>query len=225
MLEKYENCSSYSDNGYIDGGYEHRVSFKTQFKRPRFFRCEWKHENDGQFGAVWSDGSNAFIYGTKAGTKECGSLASAIATVAGVSAGTSTTIATMLLPELRDNCRSIATEGPFELVSGTAVESCIVLRNNLSEGNSDELWIKNSTFELLKVVSHSTTTKEQQQRWLEYMRSRCPELVSPKQVAEFEDYIANNPERTKTSIRNFTNILFDSDMKADVFQCTFGTNC
>lgn len=125
MMSVYGRCASYEDQGYVDTIHDpgttderrERILFRTMFKRPNFFRLEWRKQDPfskatDEVEYLVCDGSRAYAHSRfEQGAHECESLDHAIATASGANAHN---VSSLLMPDflairfLRDGALSLA---------------------------------------------------------------------------------------------------------------------
>ncbi|MBS1996695.1 MAG: hypothetical protein JSS86_10305, partial [Cyanobacteria bacterium SZAS LIN-2] len=147
MAEAYANCTSYQDRGIVRHfeqanpsaaaaspeasemleSHRHRVAFKTYVSRPEKYYFEWVEPPVGdpetavhRVNAFWTDGGKVMrLFHSQAGAEVCPSLDYVVAASAGISKGASVTIASYLLPTLKQKMRTL-----FRLREVVLLEEC-----------------------------------------------------------------------------------------------------
>lgn len=105
----YRGLKSYSDKGFIESQDApnsadtdiRKLTFSTHFRRPNFFRFEWRCSDREGVNVVWCDGKSAFAkYSYDNEARHVESLSMAIAGATGVSKGTAHIVSSLLMEEV-----------------------------------------------------------------------------------------------------------------------------
>jgi len=105
----YRDLKSYSDKGFMESRDDsdstetdiRKLTFSTHFRRPNFFRFEWRYSDRGAVNVIWCDGRSTFAkYSYENKARHVDNLSRAIAGATGVSGGTAQTVSCLLMEEV-----------------------------------------------------------------------------------------------------------------------------
>jgi hypothetical protein len=222
----YGRCLSYEDQGFVenitDPGTAHerreRVQFRTAFRRPLFFRFEWRALDKvsgvaGDIEAIWCDGMKSFSKNRfEEHPLECDSLDHAIAGATSVAAHT---VSALLMPGvlsfsfLRHGALSSM---PEEMFAG---EQCFHVCATTPEQRTDIL-VSKSNFVLrrireervIKGGAHSVNLPS------------LPPGIAAEEHQEMMRILAESAEEDLHSISDctYTHVRFDIDIPETMFK-------
>ncbi len=173
LADKYTNCASYLDSGWVDfdesNQKRQRIDFKTQFLRPNYFRFDWQDygPNRGkseQFSTVWSDGHRTWFRQVNARgitTEGQHSLLMAITAATGCSCAAASIVPFLLNEDI--GAMSFLILKDLELVSNETLagHDCYVLKGSLFKSLDHILWIAVEDFSLRRVYRDQSWTAEE----------------------------------------------------------------
>jgi hypothetical protein len=170
--ERYSQCSSYSDSGYVlfDDVHQEkeRLAFRTEFVRPDYFCFEWqdygpRRGKSERFSTLWSSGDKTLMRRdtSKVTVEEQPSLELAIACATGCSAAAANTVPPLLIAELRAS-KHLFLLTDLELIGQEVVDEhpCYVLKGSLFQKGDHVLLISKSDYSLRRVTSDKSQTAE-----------------------------------------------------------------
>ena len=163
MKDVYATCMTYRDEGKVVSGAGGELTFATIFARPSQFRYEYKSRSRSDYYVIWrTEPGDAKSWWTIRRETRTERLGLAIAGATGVSAATSHTIPTLLMPDELQGGFSLALDnwvdtGPVEETVGGRL--CYKLSGHypLSPTSPLTVWIDKETFLVRQVFSNSTT--------------------------------------------------------------------
>jgi len=155
--QTYRGLKSYSDRGFIQSRDDPdsvesditKLSFSTHFRRPNFFRFEWRCSDLEGVNVIWCDGKSAFNkYRYDKNATPAKNLILAIAGATGVSGGTAHTVPALLMEEVGGNKLTDMKNSVYrgaEIVNG---EDC----HHLQQANRGQhIFISKSKSTLLRI--------------------------------------------------------------------------
>jgi hypothetical protein len=232
MAETYANCSTYQDRGLVRHfeqedreDYRHRIGFKTNFKRPDAFYFEWAETPIGdpevaqhRISALWT--SLPTDHG-KGSTGQSPAVRQAfrqdyiIAAAAGVSKGSSVTVAAYILPTLRQKMRTLFRLRELNLVCQELIDgcSCHYLKGQNWGGTDEEFWVDNETF-LLKRTRVAFVIKP----GVDENQLAAIKKIDPEQAEEYRKFReAQKEERRFWNQLDYHAAAIDEDIEDQAF--------
>jgi hypothetical protein len=245
MAETYANCSTYQDRGLVRHfeqedreDYRHRIGFKTNFKRPDAFYFEWAETPIGdpevaqhRISALWtslptdhgkgSTGQSPAVrqafrqFHSQSEAQICPSLDYIIAAAAGVSKGSSVTVAAYILPTLRQKMRTLFRLRELNLVCQELIDgcSCHYLKGQNWGGTDEEFWVDNETF-LLKRTRVAFVIKP----GVDENQLAAIKKIDPEQAEEYRKFReAQKEERRFWNQLDYHAAAIDEDIEDQAF--------
>ncbi len=209
VLERYQACSSYTDNGALSSDIG-QVQFKTFFCRPNKFRFEWTVQKSAP-NVILSDSSAQAVYFDGEILNKIDSLPLAIAGATGVSLGVAPLIAHLLMPGLFDEhqYQSLNSMGPYSLIQEDS--SSFEIRADWREGCWTTLFVDKADSSISCIEIGSTPSSEEKRLGIEALeRLQAPELEQVKTLALVE----TKPIKMLISYNQKT---FDSPIESEIF--------
>jgi hypothetical protein len=215
VSEKYSECHSYSDSGLAEFDDVHQqreqIAFRTEFIRPDYLRFEWqdygpRRGKSERFSTVWASGNKTLVRRdtSKVIVEEQPSLALAIAGATGCSAGAAHKVPSLLLDELRTDCKHMLLLTDLELCDQILEDEqqCYVLKGSLFKKGDHILWISTSDFSLRRIRIVQSRTAEESERELKAITGNAelmarltelgiapPKEMKPKDRRSVTEYI------------------------------------
>ncbi len=172
--ERYSQCSSYSDSGFAE--FEDvpeqmlQIAFRTEFIRPDYLRFEWqdygpRRGKSERFSTLWASENKVLTRRdtSKVVVEKQPSLGLAMAGATGCSAGAAGEVPTLLIAELRTDCKHILLLTDLEKIEQVLEgnQQCYVLKGSLFRNGDHTLWISTGDFSVRRVrIDHSHTAEE-----------------------------------------------------------------
>jgi len=162
-IDTYEaEGTATSDIDSAQGKFNIVTEFTIRLKKPNLYRISWEQSNAtvpamNQSGAVWSDGTQAWLYmGVLKAYSKMPNDAMAIGGATGVSGGAAYTIPSMLLNELASQPSILSRLVDPKLVRSEEVDGddCYVIEASSIVSKLETLWISKESF-LIEQCAHS----------------------------------------------------------------------
>lgn len=165
LSEVYASCTTYEDRGLVRHfedeqleSYRHRIAFKTRFERLDKYYFEFVAPPVGdpktakyRVSALWSGENGVYrVFHPHIEAQLCPSLDAAIASSTGISRGSSLTVASYILPSLKQRMRTM-----FRLKELNRIDNddclldgvpCYLLKGKDWKDSEEEMWIEKDTY-------------------------------------------------------------------------------
>lgn len=167
LSEVYANCSTYEDRGLVRHfedeqleSYRHRIAFKTRFERPDKYYFEFVAPPVGdpktaqyRVSAIWSGENGVYrVFHPQDEAQLCPSLDAAIASSTGISRGSSLTVASYILPSLKQRMRTMFRLKELQRADKDSEDClldgvpCYLLKGKDWKDAEEEMWIEKETY-------------------------------------------------------------------------------
>lgn len=223
VAERYSQCLSYSDSGEVEfddvDQKKERIKFTTEFVRPDYLHFQWqdygpRRGKSQQFSTLWSGGDKTVVRwdANKVVLEEQENLRLAIAGATGCSAGAAHIVPSLLVNELRTDCKHLLQVKDVELLGKENFNEldCYVLKGSLFKKDDHILWISARDFSLRRITIDRSTTAEESKRDHEEL------IANVELMARFRDHgIAPPKDMEHTDHRfvteyTYSTVFFDT---------------
>ncbi|MCF7973183.1 MAG: hypothetical protein K9N55_05180 [Phycisphaerae bacterium] len=161
VADSYQALDTYKAEGTItsdigSGGTQHKLetSFTVLMKKPNLYRITWTQAHkstpglEAQSGAVWSDGTQPYMYmSAMHAYSKMSSDDMALGAATGISGGAAFTVPSLFLPGFMGQPRpfSLLREPRVETAEKVGDEECHVLTGSSSISKKETYWISKSS--------------------------------------------------------------------------------